>query len=234
MKIWKIFAVLLLAAVCLLLLWTFGGGAWAAHRERVEERAWVASFGTWERLLGTHPKTATNDTARHLERLGQRLGLELKLRSPADATARTASRVGPESETERGVRGLSHYLTAQLEAAEAEAAPPPPEVNAFLAAHSSDLEALETELLAAAPPTWHFDPTLTWNQNPILDTTASIGIQRVLLARSLAAAASGDEAGAGRALEASWKLNQEYRRNPGHTLSDARFGNGPAPGRGPP
>ncbi len=215
MTIRKLAFVGLAAGGGLLLLWLVGGNAYARYRERQVERAWVQSFGTYELLLSRYPKTTTNETARRLETLVKPLGLDLTPKTHEAITAHAvSSRSSSESEVERGRHAVSSYLTAELESPKSSIDLPPKEVSSFLSAHLGDLRAVEEELLTRPPPVWSHNPSIASDRQPIPDTTALISLQRTLLGKALEESARGDDSDAQRTLDASWKLNSEYRRIP--------------------
>jgi hypothetical protein len=95
------------------LLWVVGGNAFARHREKQAEKAWVQSFGTLQDLLSRYPKTATNETARRLEDLAKPLGLDLTPRTQDSIAAEARSTVkSRESEAPWFPQDAFLYLTA--------------------------------------------------------------------------------------------------------------------------
>jgi hypothetical protein len=84
----------------------------------------------------------------------------------------------------------------------------------FLAGHSKDLHAVEAEFLASPPPLWGFDASDLPNRQLIANVLGLIRLQRALLAEALAESFGGNASAAGRALEASWRLNQTLRGVP--------------------
>ena len=216
MKILKVLGVGLAALAAIALLWFFGGPMLARSREAEAERAWVQSFGTFEELLKRYPRTATNDTTRQLAQLAKRLGLDLGAKTPDAQSSLAVSTKPRQDEFAEGRHSVSEFLMVELRKPEADVAPVPPRARDFLAAHGEDLRAIEEELLEAEPPRWDYDTGSASyvRSQAIPDTSALIALQRVLLARALAAQAVGDGASAERSLEASWKLNQELRRIP--------------------
>ncbi|HMF10516.1 MAG TPA: hypothetical protein VKJ00_15360, partial [Thermoanaerobaculia bacterium] len=154
---------------------------------------------------------------RELGQLAKRLGLDLAAKTPGAQTSMAASSAKlPKNEFAEGRHSVSEFLMAELRKSDADVAPAPPQAAAFLATHADDLRTIENELLADDPPRWDFDadtPSYV-RQQPIPDTSALIALQRVLLGKSLAEYANGDQSAAERSLEASWKLNQELRCMP--------------------
>jgi hypothetical protein len=218
-KALKIAVVAVVVGVCLVLLWLVAAPAYASRRQRQVEKDWVQSFGTLQHLLARYPKTDTNETAHRLEELVKPLGLDLTPRDPEESI-RGASR--ESSSADREWPALSPYLSSQLEKAEAAIDAPPVDVERFLTSHANDLRVLEEELLRSEPPRWNFDPAFRWRfepvslskRQPIPSFLAMLKLQRVFLAKALVECRAVNSDAAGRALDASWKLNQWMRETP--------------------
>jgi hypothetical protein len=211
MKAWRIVVVALTLGVCLVLLWPALGGAYASHKQRQVENAWVGSFGSLQDLLKKYPKSTTNDTAHRLEELVKPLGLDL---TPKDPEAVTNEITRGSSSADKEWPVLSPYLSSQLEKPDAAIDALPADLDRFLTAHAGDLRAVEAELLRSEPPHWNFDPaSRSWHQ-PRPSVLVMIRLQKALLTEALVESRAANSDAAGRTLDASWKLNQWLRETP--------------------
>ena len=191
-------------AAVLALVWLVGGNAYARHREKQVERAWVQSFGPRQALLDRYAKTATNETARRLEALVKPLGLDLTPKTQDEITAQARASSESELPEDRARRAVSLYLTAELERPEAGIDAPPQEVREFFNTHAKALQGLEAELVASPPPSWDFDPSSVPDRQAIPNFYGLLRVQRMLLAEALVESFREDRASASRTLEASW------------------------------
>lgn len=190
-------------------LWVVGGNAWAARREERCDLAWTATFGSLDDLKKKHPRRETNETAKRLEALTRGTVFEL---TPV-VGAVEPKQMRRSTEWERS-QGTVDFLSAQIAKPEASIDPPPEEAIRFLDEKRVALDAIESILTADSPPVWSFDVSRPESDGLMPNGLGHIRLQRVLMARALAAAHGGHNDASARSLEASWNLNESLRGRP--------------------
>lgn len=193
-------AAVLAAAGC---AWVFGGNAYAAKREREAVRAKEKAFGPRAALEAKYASAEPNAEARRAEELAKSVGCDL---TPKPRGSRRVNGGGEFSEKERAAIG--DYVTAQLVRGDDSVSPPSPELAAILEKRRAPLTAFEEFLVSSPPPKWAFDVRADHDGRLEPNGLGHIRVQRLLVADALAASARVDSAGAARAIEASWKLNE--------------------------
>jgi hypothetical protein len=201
--VFSLAALLLLAVV-----WVVGGNMWAAHREERCDRAWTATFGSLEDLKKKYPTRATNETAMKLEELTRGTVFDL---TPVVGSVERGRH--PGSGWNRS-QGAVDFLLAQIAKPEAAIDPPGEEAIRFLEEKRAVVDAIETLLTAGPPPEWALDVSIPAEERRMPNVLGQIRIQRILLARALAAAQGGRTNASARSLEASWNLNESIRGRP--------------------
>jgi hypothetical protein len=171
---------------------------------RSEERAWAASFGSWEDFARAFPSHPANAAALRLDQLTRVLGFPMIGAAPQMADA--------------PFKAAGAYLQEQAKSPSDQLPPPPAEVSERLAASQSILDEIEAHLLDGA--------SIAWAQGidggvrpPIPSLWAHRHAHSVLLTRALKALAEGDLGQTGRSLEASWRLSESVCARP-EPLSD--------------
>ncbi len=203
--------VLSLAAVFLATgLWLVGGNMWAARREEQCDLAWTAAFGSLDDLKKKYPKRETNEAAKQVEELSKVLGFDL---APSVRTVGTMPRPLAPAEAKRG-QALLDYISTQISKPEASIDAPPEEVTRFLEEKRVNLDGIESILIVGPPAQWSFDISRPEGDGPMPNGLGHIRLQRILMARALAAARGGHNEAAARSLEASWNLNEPLRGRP--------------------
>jgi hypothetical protein len=187
------------------------GSLTATSRQEELDRAWAETLGSWDDMLAEYPARAANRSALEVERLSAAAGIDI---APlmAQGRARPSAGSGPifDGDTKAAV---FEYLEAQLESAKLESDPPPEVVSDFLATVEPQIDDLARHLHGAATPHWELDVEQGFEMQ-IPNLLGHINLQRLLSADALARASRGDNDGALRNLEASWKLNETLRTDP--------------------
>ncbi len=201
-------AAVLAAVAALAGVWIVGGNAYAAKRERETDRAWTATFGSLDDLKKKYPTRATNETAMKLEELTRGTVFDL---TPVVGSVERGRH--PGSGWNRS-QGAVDFLLAQIAKPEAAIDPPGEEAIRFLEEKRAVVDAIETLLTAGPPPEWALDVSIPAEERRMPNVLGQIRIQRILLARVLAAAQGGRTDASARSLEASWNLNESLRMRP--------------------
>lgn len=204
----RIASAVVVGAAALAGAWVVGGNAWAGRREEQCDRAWTATFGSLEDLKKKYPTRGTNETARKLEQLTRGTVFDL---TPVVGAVERGRRPGGGWNRSRGA---VDFLLAQIAKAEDSIDPPGEEAIRFLEEKRVAVNAIEAILTAGPPPEWALDVSIPAEQRRIPIALGHIRIQRILLARALAAAQAGRHGASARSLEASWNLNESLRARP--------------------
>jgi hypothetical protein len=214
MKLWKALALTALLAAGAGLVWLAGSTVWAAWRETRAVEAWRSIGEPLPALAASFPKTGTNAAAHALETSARALGIRLEP-GAGEAAAEESGASKQEGKSEWGVTraALTKWATAEAERPEEAVQAPPVAVEAWLAGHGSELDAIERALVEGPAPEWAMDTSLLFAA-PVPNMAGHLQLHLALVARALARAASGDAAGAERAVLASWKLADPERRRP--------------------
>ncbi|HLA77626.1 MAG TPA: hypothetical protein VJU18_08625 [Vicinamibacteria bacterium] len=196
---WRWILRLLAVPAVIAALW-FVLGRLAAWRLEVRaERAWAKVREPMDAFERRFPKAPASLAAIKLNDMAGRLGIEmLAPRSPASPSALPVSKV---------------LGTGMERKADDERQPPSKEATSFLAAHSSDIEAIIVHLRDGPAIEWEIDLGRHLAA-PVPSLVAQRDLQSVLLARALDAGVDGDAAAVAAALEASWKLSEGTRTRP--------------------
>ncbi len=213
MRLWKALALTVLLAAGAGLVWFAGSSAWAARREKQALDGWSTAGSPLSALAASFPSRETNAAARSLEKAALPLGIHLEPRGGAGAVEPEPPGMDREGKTEWGRTRvpLTKWTTTEAERPEANVEAPPPAVAAWLTGHASELDAIERALVEGPAPEWAQDTGLLFAA-PIPNMGGHLQLHTVLLGRALARAASGDAAGAERALLASWNLAAPERQ----------------------
>ena len=192
-RVWWVLGGLALAVA---LLWLVGLRSWARHRLRVSEERWATTSGIADPLV-RYPPVAQSDAARRLLELSARLGIK----SPAPGIP-------------NNVNAVYGWVSQQAEKTEDIPGPPPPGAVAdFLGEHRADIEAIEALLLGQGPVVWERDMARGF-EAPYPPLVVHRLLQGVILANALVAERTGHHEASQRALEASWRLEQDLRERP--------------------
>lgn len=213
MRLWKALALTVLLAAGAFLVWYAGSSVWAARREKQALDGWSASGSPLPALAASFPKQASNAAALSLEKAALALGIHLEPSAGAGSVEPEPPGMDREGKTEWGRTRvpLTKWTTTEAERPEANVAPPPAAVAAWLTGHAAELEGIERALVEGPAPEWAQDTSLLFAA-PVPNMGGHLQLHTVLLGRALSRAASGDPAGAERSLLASWNLAAPERR----------------------
>ncbi|MEM6451964.1 MAG: hypothetical protein AAF703_16825 [Cyanobacteria bacterium P01_D01_bin.105] len=170
--------------------------------------------------ISQYPK---NKSAERFDQLGAALGF-----LPNDAQSLNIEPVTPIN-TKAQKRylalqpALTYLLTEQLgktgETADGEVLRPipsiPPHLAAYLASIQPDLIAIQTHLLAQAPPQWEINLERMFNEDyPFPGLTNVLNTQKLLILSAISYSHQNQPSEMLAALEASWRLNQAVAQRP--------------------
>lgn len=205
-------AVFSLAAVFLVTgMWISGGDALAARRETRCEKEWTATFGSLKDLQKKYPKRERNETAKKLEELTRGSVFDL---TPALRTLADTVRLPVPPAEEKKTQAIFDYVLAEITKERAGLDAPPPDVAQFSEETRTRLDDIESTLTASPAPVWPLELSLEESESARLNFIGHMRLQRILMARALAAAQAGRDDVAARSLEASWNLNESLRSRP--------------------
>ena len=182
--------------------WIVGGNAYAARREAAAERVFEATFGSRAALQAKYAVAGSNGEARRVEELAKALGSDVSLGT------RESWKRARDGFSEKERAAIGDYPREQLTRPDRSTAPASPELAAVLEKRRSSLTTFEEFLVSSPPPRWAFDAREDRDARREPNGLGHMRVQRLLVADALAASAREDSAGAVRALEASWKLNE--------------------------
>ena len=209
MKLRRVVVYSLTAVLLATGMWLVGGNMWAARREEQSDRAWTATFGSLDDLKKKYPTRGTNETAMRLEQVTHGTVFDL-----TPAVGSVQSRGGHLGAEWNRSQGAVDFLVAQIAKPEASIDPPANEATGFLEEKRAVVDAIEAILTTGPPPEWALDVSIPAEQRRMPNALGQIRIQRILLARALAAARAGRYDASVRSLEASWNLNESIRGRP--------------------
>ena len=210
MKLRRAVAFSVAAALLASGLWVVGGKMWAARAEERCDKEWTAIFESLDDLEKKHPKRETNETAKKLEALtrGSSFDLTSDVRRPG------SPRRGVPPAEARSNQAILDYAVAEITKGEAVVDPPPEDIARFFEEKRTQLDAIESTLIASPTPQWSLDISLSERESPPPNLLGHIRLQRVLMARALAVAHGGNNDAAARLLGASWNLNESLWTRP--------------------
>jgi hypothetical protein len=182
---------------------------WRARVDRQLDAAWRQRLGG-ESFLERYPATEDNGTVLALGRLGAEIGIDFApsgaagpiVRPAAEAAARYAS-------VSEALRRFNHSL---LQAEEAPAAAPSPELVAFAASVRPGVDRIVQLLLREPKPDWRRDLALGVEQ-PIPNWLGPLGLNRLLVLEARLRLEEGKRDEADSILEAGWRLTEAVRAN---------------------
>lgn len=198
----------LLGLVIVLVVVVVGLMALGASRARTTRRVWAETLGSNEDFEKRYPDRPANEAARELERLAARLGIRL---APQDQSGRALPAEGEQEAFEAFATGKLAPFLAVLDRRDDAVEAPPPEVAAFRAKHAAEIEGIIAHVLSSNAILW--DRAIRVDA-PALSLLGLRHLASVLLLEALERNRAGDKAGALRALEACWKLNDDLRASP--------------------
>ena len=188
--------------VCIVLavivgVWVTGSLVAARGMQRIGEEQWPAGLGTLASIETRFPPQKTNDSARRLVALAKPLGISFETASSQPDALRTA---------------IGQYLKAEHIRAEAAIGEPPAEVQTYLAAHETEIDALRDHLLHGDSIVWDLDLSKGFDA-PVPNLTGHMHVGRLLIARALVRG-RGDDPRAWDDLHAAWRVAQSLEPRP--------------------
>jgi hypothetical protein len=204
----------LVGLVIVLAVVVVGLMALGASRARTTRRVWAETLGSHEDFEKRYPDRPANEAARELERLAAKLGIGL---APQDQSGRALPAEGEREAFEAfATGGLIPFLAVlDLDRRDDAVEAPPPEVAAevaaFRAKHAAEIEGIIAHVLSSNAILW--DRAIRFDA-PLPSLLGIRHLTSVLLLEALERNRAGDKAGALRALEACWNLNDDLRASP--------------------
>lgn len=181
----------------------------ASYKAAAVERRWAETLGEHDEILERYPTTEANAVALELERLTAGLGVT--------TAPRFSNRAEPAADREAAYdavhRDLGAWTRAELGQRRRALAPAPRSLLAFLAARASELEAVRRHLERGIAPRWEMD-LRSPHAAPVPNLLGHLKLARLLVADALIRIRDGDDATAGRDLEAAWTLLQSVADSP--------------------
>ncbi|HET8775887.1 MAG TPA: hypothetical protein VFP80_18965 [Thermoanaerobaculia bacterium] len=144
--------------------------------QRAGREPWPVSMGTFDEIPARHPKHGPSAEALRLAELARPLGIDFENRNAKATATENAIRDFVDAERARGV--------VAIEA-------PPADIAQFLTEHAEAIDALGAHLRASRDIAWPVDLDAGWTA-PIPNLSAYLKVARVLSARALVRARSGD------------------------------------------
>jgi len=197
-------------------VWVVGSIVAAGGMERIGEEQWPAGLGTLASVETRYPPQKTNDGARRLVALAAPLGISFQTSADKPEPVRTA---------------IGEYVKAEHGRADAAIGEPPAEVQTYLAAHETEIDALRDHLLHGAPIVWDLDLSQGFDA-PLPSLAGHMHVVRLLTTRALQRG-RGNDARSWDDLHAAWRVAQILEPRPELisqlvALAITRFVNGAA------
>jgi hypothetical protein len=196
----KIFAGIVVVIVCAY------GGLWlfaAVLHSKSDSNQWPENLGALSDVPNRYAESENNAAANALMKLTMPLGISV---TPLEK--QTSVRDGYDDVK----KSISDYVSAQLERASDQSAPPPAAVEAFFAAHQTQIDQVRDHIANAGPIRWqmHFHAGA---DAPLPNLLGHMSLARLFTARALAKAANHD-ASAWDDLHVIWQLDNELWNRP--------------------
>src|ERR1051326_9637307 len=196
----KIFAGIVVVIVCAY------GGLWlfaAVLHSKSDSNQWPENLGALSDVPNRYAESENNAAANALMKLTMPLGISV---TPLER--QTSVRDGYDDVK----KSISDYVSAQLERASDQSAPPPAAVEAFFAAHQTQIDQVRDHIANAGPIRWqmHFHAGA---DAPLPNLLGHMSLARLFTARALAKAANHD-ASAWDDLHVIWQLDNELWNRP--------------------
>lgn len=167
----------------------------ASSRQKTLADEWRQTTGVSpEELVALYPKTEQNESARELERLAARLGID-------------------ESDDGEGSRLARDCFVERQADASLEAENLPENVKKYLAIHRDDLDALYGFVRRNSRPEWEVDANLR-EKMPLPNLSFHIRLHQIIALDALNRTAANQNRQALEALEASRKASEFFRERP--------------------
>lgn len=194
MRILGLLVAIVLAVI--VAVWVIGGLLATRGMQRAGEEQWPAGLGTLASVETRVRPQKTTDGARRLVALAKPLGITFKTGSPKDPV----------------LTAIGEYVKAEHVRAEPAIHEPSSEIQAFLAAHEAEIDALRDHLLHGEPIAWEVDLSKDFDA-PLPNLLGHMHVARLLSARALVRA-RGDDVRAGDDLHAVWRLTHSLESRP--------------------
>ena len=178
-------------------VWVAGSIVAADGMQRIGQEQWPAGLGTLASVETRYPPQKTNDAARRLVALAEPLGISFRTSAGKPESVRTA---------------ISEYVKAEQGRADAAIGEPPAEVQTYLAANETEIDALRDHLLHGPPIVWDLDLSKGFDA-PLPNLTGHLQVVRLFTARALLRG-RGDDARAWDDLHAAWRVAQSLEPRP--------------------
>src|SRR5262245_15260917 len=161
----------------------------AVAAEPARDLSFLAYPSSPEALVAEFPTIEANGTAKEVEALAAKLGIDLVPRS-------IDGRSKPTPETKKAweaVRGdVVSYVVRELESETFDVQIPPLAVDRFLTSHAETLDALRDLLVGAPHPRWDRNVE-NFHQAGLPNLLGHMSLQEVLIAAALASGSTGDD-----------------------------------------
>ena len=186
----------------------------ARHYEHAADVALVPGASSLSEFSRSLRKSDANETARALEGLAARMGVDLAPKPMKD-------RARPDDAAKKGFEAVKQHLKSYLSAANRRAddlvMALPSDVKEFLDQHERVLFEVREALLSAEPPTWEADPAKGWDA-PVPNLVGQLALHQLLLSKAFRELGRGQDAEALTWVNASWRLAQDTWER-GETIS---------------
>lgn len=167
----------------------------ASSKQKTLAEAWRQTTGmTPEELIAAHPKTEKNESARQLERLAAKLGID-------------------EAGDGEGSRLARDYFAERQTGESDEAEELPENIKKYLAIHQNDLNALYGFVRQNPAPEWETDVS-RGAEAPLPNASFHIRLHQIIALDVLHRTVENQNRQALEAFEASRKANEFFRRRP--------------------
>jgi hypothetical protein len=181
----------------------------ASWQERRTAQAWAQSLGPLDDLPSRFPRASISPAGQKVQDLARKLGIDLA----AGGATQASAGVEDAQAFQELRRELVDYVDGTARLGNDQAAAPPEQVTAFLAAHAGTLDELIQTLRAGQPVSWEQDVEKTLSA-PVPPVLGIRSLHTLLLAQGLARSHAGLADEAFPAFDAAWVLQSSLDRRP--------------------
>jgi len=184
-----------------------------AHHPWMVRRAAPELEARWTALRQKYPPEEGNASARELQALAQRLGLDLAAYRPnSDSPPPSPRPSGVDPLRQPAWKDLGSYLRSALDTPGDGIPEAPAAVSDYLRAHRADLDRLIAHLADGPAPRWPAE--VDKPDGPALHGARVLAPRTLLGAEVLWQERQGAHSAAQRALQAHWRLGRAFARRP--------------------